>query len=110
MRETAQGAADRRRRAQGPAHVVDDDVVKFDSPIGRELDAVEDVDDRSDRDGQPAHRFVVTAAIVRHLQEDPLLPASLLPARWPGTRLRVAYAGYEQELGDLLRQQQTSHG
>jgi phenylacetic acid degradation operon negative regulatory protein len=58
-------------------------------------------------DGQPAHRFVVAAAILRHLQEDPLLPASLLPARWPGTRLREAYANYEQELGDLLRRERT---
>ena len=61
-------------------------------------------------DGQPAHRFVVTAAMVRHLQDDPLLPASLLPPRWPGTRLREAYATYEQELGDLLRQERTRHG
>lgn len=61
-------------------------------------------------DGQPAHRFVVTAAMVRHLQGDPLLPASLLPPRWPGTRLREAYAGYEDELGDLLRHQRTRDG
>jgi phenylacetic acid degradation operon negative regulatory protein len=58
-------------------------------------------------DDQPARRFVVTAAMVRHLQDDPLLPASLLPPRWPGTRLREAYAAYEQELGDLLRQERT---
>jgi phenylacetic acid degradation operon negative regulatory protein len=59
--------------------------------------------------GRPAGRFMLAAAIVRHLQTDPLLPGGLLPARWPGTRLRNAYAGYEQELGDLLHRQRTRH-
>jgi phenylacetic acid degradation operon negative regulatory protein len=59
---------------------------------------------------RPARRFVVTAAIVRHLQADPLLPPSLLPGRWPGRRLRDAYAAYERELGDLLRHERTRHG
>jgi phenylacetic acid degradation operon negative regulatory protein len=56
-------------------------------------------------DSEPPRRFALAAAMVRHLQTDPLLPPALLPARWPGHRLRDAYAGYEQELGDLLRQQ-----
>jgi phenylacetic acid degradation operon negative regulatory protein len=55
--------------------------------------------------GQPAARFMLAAAIVRHLQTDPLLPAALLPPRWPGTRLRDAYADYERELGELLHRQ-----
>jgi phenylacetic acid degradation operon negative regulatory protein len=50
-------------------------------------------------------RFVLAAAMVRHLQADPLLPRSLLPAGWPGNRLRAAYAAYERELGDLLSRQ-----
>ncbi len=58
---------------------------------------------------EPARRFAVAAAIVRHLQADPLLPASLLPSRWPGGRLRRAYAGYEQELGNLLGQERRRH-
>jgi phenylacetic acid degradation operon negative regulatory protein len=58
----------------------------------------------------PARRFVVAAGMVRHLQTDPLLPPSLRPGRWPGGRLRDAYAAYERELGDLLRQERARHG
>lgn len=43
-------------------------------------------------------RFVVAAAIVRHLLTDPVLPAELLPARWPGERLRLAYRDFAAEL------------
>jgi phenylacetic acid degradation operon negative regulatory protein len=60
--------------------------------------------------GQPARRFMLAAAMVRHLRTDPLLPGALLPPHWPGTRLRDAYAGYEQELGDLLHRQRARHG
>jgi phenylacetic acid degradation operon negative regulatory protein len=59
---------------------------------------------------EPARRFMLAAAMVRHLQTDPLLPAALLPPRWPGDRLRNAYAGYEEELGDLLVLQQARLG
>lgn len=51
---------------------------------------------------EPAERFVVAAAIVRHLRDDPVLPAGLLPPRWPGARLRAAYDGYRRELGEML--------
>ena len=43
-------------------------------------------------------RFAIAAAMVRHLLADPVLPAGLLPADWPGDRLRAAYA----EFADLL--------
>ncbi|MGU3497895.1 PaaX family transcriptional regulator C-terminal domain-containing protein [Mycobacterium sp. C31M] len=43
-------------------------------------------------------RFVVAAAIVRHLLTDPVLPAELLPRNWPGERLRVAYRDFAAEL------------
>jgi phenylacetic acid degradation operon negative regulatory protein len=43
-------------------------------------------------------RFVVAAAIVRHLLIDPVLPAELLPADWPGARLRAAYNDFAAEL------------
>jgi phenylacetic acid degradation operon negative regulatory protein len=43
-------------------------------------------------------RFVVAAAIVRHLLTDPMLPAELLPADWPGSRLRAAYHDFATEL------------
>jgi phenylacetic acid degradation operon negative regulatory protein len=43
-------------------------------------------------------RFVIAAAIVRHLLTDPMLPAELLPADWPGARLRAAYHDFATEL------------
>jgi phenylacetic acid degradation operon negative regulatory protein len=43
-------------------------------------------------------RFVLAAAIVRHLLTDPVLPDELLPADWPGTRLRTAYNDFATEL------------
>ncbi|ANW63467.1 hypothetical protein MMUR_54830 [Mycolicibacterium murale] len=43
-------------------------------------------------------RFVVAAAMVRHLLTDPLLPDELLPRGWPGQRLRTAYRGFADEL------------
>jgi phenylacetic acid degradation operon negative regulatory protein len=39
--------------------------------------------------------FVLSAAVLRHLQADPLLPAGLLPAGWPGDDLRRAYDRYD---------------
>ena len=43
-------------------------------------------------------RFVVAAAMVRHLLTDPMLPAELLPVDWPGGRLRAAYHDFATEL------------
>jgi phenylacetic acid degradation operon negative regulatory protein len=43
-------------------------------------------------------KFVVAAAMVRHLLTDPVLPEELLPADWPGTRLRAAYNDFAAEL------------
>ena len=53
-------------------------------------------------DPDPAGRFVVAAAVVGHLGDDPLLPPALLPAGWPGDDLRAAYRGFEAELSALL--------
>lgn len=41
-----------------------------------------------------ADRFTLIAAMVRHLQSDPLLPVELEPADWPGAQLRGAYDDY----------------
>lgn len=49
-----------------------------------ELDAARDI----------PGRFVVAAAMVRHLLTDPVLPAELLPPDWPGQRLRDGYAEF----------------
>ncbi|MFQ2874529.1 PaaX family transcriptional regulator C-terminal domain-containing protein [Mycobacterium sp. MS3] len=46
-------------------------------------------------------RFVVAAAIVRHLNTDPILPDELLPADWPGAQLRAAYHDFATELAEL---------
>lgn len=43
-------------------------------------------------------RFMVAAAMVRHLLTDPMLPDELLPADWPGARLRSAYYDFATEL------------
>jgi phenylacetic acid degradation operon negative regulatory protein len=45
-----------------------------------------------------AGRFVVATAMVRHLLTDPVLPDELLPADWPGARLRAAYHDFAAEL------------
>ena len=64
------------------------------------LDALQEATD-------PGRRFVIAAAVVRHIQLDPLLPPSLLPSDWPGEELRSAYAGYAADLGRLLRTERT---
>ena len=43
-------------------------------------------------------RFVVAAAMVRHLLADPTLPHELLPAEWPGAALRAVYHDFAAEL------------
>jgi phenylacetic acid degradation operon negative regulatory protein len=51
--------------------------------------------------------FLLSAAVLRHLNDDPLLPRELLPRRWEGERLRADYdrwdAGYRELLADWLR-------
>ncbi len=59
------------------------------------------MDDLADA-SEPAVRLGVAAAMVRHIRSDPVLPAPLLPAGWPGARLRKAYDGYRAELGRLI--------
>jgi phenylacetic acid degradation operon negative regulatory protein len=43
-------------------------------------------------------RFVIAAAMVRHLLIDPVLPDELLPGDWPGKALRDSYEGFAAEL------------
>jgi phenylacetic acid degradation operon negative regulatory protein len=45
-------------------------------------------------------RFVVAAAMVRHMLTDPMLPDELLPADWPGSELRAAYHDFATELAE----------
>jgi phenylacetic acid degradation operon negative regulatory protein len=46
--------------------------------------------------------FELSAAVLRHLQADPLLPTDLLPAGWAGTELRVVYDRWDQEYRRVL--------
>jgi phenylacetic acid degradation operon negative regulatory protein len=47
--------------------------------------------------------FELSAAVLRHLQADPLLPEELLPARWPGARLRADYDRWDARYRATLR-------
>jgi phenylacetic acid degradation operon negative regulatory protein len=46
--------------------------------------------------------FVLSAAVLRHLQADPLLPDPLLPAGWPGARLRRGYDAWDAAYRHVL--------
>lgn len=41
--------------------------------------------------------FVLSAAVLRHFNADPLLPDELLPRDWPGESLRSAYDAFDAE-------------
>lgn len=55
-----------------------------------------------ERAGEPAGRFTAAAAILRQLLSDPLLPAELLPADWPGAELRRRYEAFREDVRTLL--------
>jgi phenylacetic acid degradation operon negative regulatory protein len=46
--------------------------------------------------------FELSAAVLRHLQADPLLPPELLPEGWPGDRLRSTYEPWDAAYRDTL--------
>ena len=48
--------------------------------------------------------FVLSAAVLRHLQADPLLPSSLLPLDWPGVELRSFYDLWDARYRSVLAQ------
>ena len=47
--------------------------------------------------------FELSAAVLRHLQADPLLPAALLPDDWPAVGLRATYAEWDSRYRAVLR-------
>jgi phenylacetic acid degradation operon negative regulatory protein len=53
--------------------------------------------------------FVLSAAVLRHLALDPLLPAALLPPGWPGDDLRSTYVGWDAAYRRLLAEWHTTH-
>ncbi|HEX4128103.1 MAG TPA: PaaX family transcriptional regulator C-terminal domain-containing protein, partial [Acidimicrobiales bacterium] len=47
--------------------------------------------------------FELSAAVLRHLQADPLLPSELLPVEWPGAALRANYEEWDTRYRATLR-------
>jgi phenylacetic acid degradation operon negative regulatory protein len=66
--------------------------------MARLLRRLEDGDTAALADG-----FVTSAAVLRLLQADPLLPPELLPAAWPGTEVRAEYDAYDATYRRVLR-------
>jgi phenylacetic acid degradation operon negative regulatory protein len=66
--------------------------------MARLLPALEDGDPTALSEG-----FVVSAAVLRLFQHDPLLPPDLLPGRWPGADLRAKYDRYDTAYRATLR-------
>ncbi|WP_421118098.1 PaaX family transcriptional regulator C-terminal domain-containing protein [Aquihabitans daechungensis] len=71
------------------------DLIQELAPLQRRLD---DGDETALAEG-----FVVSAAVLRHLQADPLLPVPLLPADWPGDRLRAGEERFDRTFKAVLR-------
>jgi phenylacetic acid degradation operon negative regulatory protein len=57
-----------------------------------------------DRPEALAPGFELSAAVLRHLQADPLLPVELLPAEWPGAELRATYEEWDARYRATLRE------
>src|SRR4030081_1106099 len=51
-----------------------------------------------------AEGFMATAEVIRHLLLDPYLPDELLPAAWPGDRLRERYTAFNANYSERLPQ------
>lgn len=60
-----------------------------------------------------AEGFMLSAAVLRHLLSDPLLPDELLPADWPGPELREQYerfdTSYQARLREYTRESTAHH-
>jgi phenylacetic acid degradation operon negative regulatory protein len=69
--------------------------------LERALDALVGTLERHDP-AALAPGFVLSAAVLRHFQADPLLPDELLPSDWPGDDLRQHYDRYDRAYGALL--------
>lgn len=52
--------------------------------------------------GELAPGFVLSAAVLRHFQADPLLPSELLPRKWPGAELRAFYEDWDARYRRVL--------
>jgi phenylacetic acid degradation operon negative regulatory protein len=65
--------------------------------LGRRLDALPPA---GPADLAPG--FELSAAVLRHMQADPLLPSELLPVAWPGPALRRAYDDWDRRYRRVL--------
>jgi phenylacetic acid degradation operon negative regulatory protein len=70
--------------------------------LEREMDALAGPLERRDV-AALADGFVTSAAVLRHLQADPLLPPELLPPAWPGPDLRAGYDRFDAAYRSTLR-------
>lgn len=57
---------------------------------------------RSDPDALPSG-FTLNAAVLRHLQGDPMLADALLPRRWAGDRLRARFERFDHSFNQVWR-------
>jgi phenylacetic acid degradation operon negative regulatory protein len=55
------------------------------------------------RTGGLRDAFLLSAAVLRHLLADPLLPDELLPAGWPGPALRTSYEAFDRAFTSCWR-------
>ncbi|SPL90816.1 Phenylacetic acid degradation operon negative regulatory protein paaX [[Actinomadura] parvosata subsp. kistnae] len=62
------------------------------------------LDGALDRADGLAEGFLVSAAVLRHLLADPLLPAELLPDDWPGAELRARYDAFDRRYREVLQE------
>jgi phenylacetic acid degradation operon negative regulatory protein len=53
-------------------------------------------------DEPPAYQFLLSIAVVRHLQLDPVLPAALLGPGWPADELRATYRRFDEVFNQQL--------
>lgn len=60
-------------------------------------------------DASLAAAFLLSAAVLRHLVADPLLPGGLFSGDWPGTDLRTEYDAYDAAFLSALRDWSSRH-
>jgi phenylacetic acid degradation operon negative regulatory protein len=71
------------------------------SALVRRLEATRPALDAGDT-GALAPGFMLSAAVLRHVAADPLLPPALVPAGWLGDELRELYRGWDRAYRDVL--------
>jgi phenylacetic acid degradation operon negative regulatory protein len=78
------------------------DLTAWSARAGALLEGLDRID--PDRPEELAPGFELSAAVLRHLQADPLLPTELLPEGWPGSSLRSAYDEWDARYRATLRE------